>query len=143
MANTKSAKKAIKVSERNRKRNVHFKSKLKTTIKNFLTLLETKDQSATSAIRLVIKTIDQTAAKKIINKSKASRMKSNLMKKLNVFVSTDSAIKATPNASTTETESKPTKSKTPKSKVKSDSKPKKTTPKKTVKKAPKVESSDS
>ena len=139
MANTKSAKKAIKVSERNRKRNVHFKSKLKTTIKNFLTLLETKDQSATSAIRLVIKTIDQTAAKKIINKSKASRMKSNLMKKLNVFVATES--NANSKSSKAESVSKTTKVKASKSKASST--PKKPTPKKTVKKTSKKESTNS
>jgi small subunit ribosomal protein S20 len=139
MANTKSAKKAIKVSERNRKRNVHFKSKLKTTIKKFLELLESKDASASTAIRLVIKTIDQTAAKKIINKSKASRMKSNLMKKLNVFVATES--NANSNSSKAESVSKTTKVKASKSKASST--PKKTTPKKTVKKTSKKESTNS
>lgn len=115
MANTKSAKKAIRTSEKNRQRNNHFKSRLKTLTNTALTLIDNQDANATSAVKEVLKAIDKTASKKIIPTKRADRKKSRIMKKLNATTlkkQPKNSIKETPKTKV------PTKKITPKTKEK-------------------------
>lgn len=83
MANTRSSKKAILVNERNRRRNINFKSRMRTTIKKALHSMQTNDKDTPELIKVACQLIDKTAAKGIIKKGTASRNKSRLMHKLN------------------------------------------------------------
>ena len=84
MPNIKSAKKRVKVIKTKTLQNQMIKSNLKTVIKKFETAVSEKDQaSAAEAYRLVVKKIDQAAAKGILPKNTASRKKSRLAAKLN------------------------------------------------------------
>ena len=83
MANKKAAKKDILTNKRNKIRNTHFKSLMKTRIKKAEQALESKDKETVSIVRLALKQIDKTASKGIIHKNVAARKKSNLAKKLN------------------------------------------------------------
>ena len=78
MANIKSAKKRIRVSERNRKRNLVYKNKVKKLIKAARSAKSDQAKKVSEAV----KWIDKAAKKKIIHKNKASRWKSRLMKLL-------------------------------------------------------------
>lgn len=88
MANTKSAKKAILTSERNRQRNVHFKSQLKTLVKQALLHIEEKNDAALESVRNATKLIDKVASKGIIHKRSAARKKSNLTRHFNASITT-------------------------------------------------------
>jgi small subunit ribosomal protein S20 len=79
MANTKSAKKSILVNERNRQKNMHFKSKMKSAIKTAIAAIQEKSEKAIELTRTALKTIDKIASKGIIHKKAASRKKSSLM----------------------------------------------------------------
>lgn len=83
MANKKAAKKDILTNKRNKIRNTHFKSLMKTRIKKAEQALESNDKETVSIVRLALKQIDKTASKGIIHKNVAARKKSNLAKKLN------------------------------------------------------------
>ena len=84
MPNIKSAKKRVKVIKTKTLQNQMIKSNLKTVIKKFEAAVSEKDQaSAAEAYRLVVKKIDQAAAKGILPKNTASRKKSRLAAKLN------------------------------------------------------------
>jgi len=78
MAKIKKAKKMIKVHETKRKRNIRIKTEVKSRTK--------KAAAATENIQEAVKTAiikaDKAAAKKVIHKNKAARIKSKLMKKL-------------------------------------------------------------
>jgi len=83
MANKKAAKKDILTNKRNKIRNSHFKSLMKTRIKKAEQALESNDKETVSIVRLALKQIDKTASKGIIHRNVAARKKSNLAKKLN------------------------------------------------------------
>ena len=83
MANKKAAKKDILTNKRNKIRNTHFKSLMKTRIKKAEQALESNDKEKVSIVRLALKQIDKTASKGIIHRNVAARKKSNLAKKLN------------------------------------------------------------
>ena len=77
MANIKSAKKRILVTERQSEENVPIKSRMKTAIKK-------ADANPTKAtIDEANKRIDKAVSKNIITKNKAAREKSRLNSKLN------------------------------------------------------------
>lgn len=78
MANIKSAKKRIRVSERNRKRNLVYKNKVKKLIKAARSAKSDQAQK----VREAIKWIDKAASKNVIHRNKASRQKSRLAKLL-------------------------------------------------------------
>lgn len=79
MANIKSAKKRILITERDRERNVAFKSSIKTAVKKALVLAQEKDQEAlNAAISNVYKLCDKAVSKGILHKNTASRRKSRL-----------------------------------------------------------------
>ena len=84
MPNIKSAKKRVKVIQTKTLRNQMVKSALKTYTKKFEVALATGDKtSASQAMSLVTKKIDQAVAKGIMKKNTASRRKSKMAVALN------------------------------------------------------------
>lgn len=83
MANIKSAKKRVKVIKAKTLRNKMLKSNMKTTLKKANVALENNAENKAEATVYAIKRVDQMAAKGIIHKNKAARLKSQLAKKLN------------------------------------------------------------
>ncbi|MEG1255129.1 30S ribosomal protein S20 [Clostridium sp.] len=84
MANIKSAKKRIKVTQAKTMRNTMIKSSLKTTIKKFETAIASNDATlAQENFKSVVKALDMAASKGIIHKNKAAKKKSRLAVKLN------------------------------------------------------------
>lgn len=83
MANIKSAKKRIRVTEKKTLANKMIKSALKTTIKKFeVAVTGGNKEEATVAFAGAVKALDMTATKGIIHKNKAARKKSRLHAKL-------------------------------------------------------------
>ena len=84
MANTKSAKKSIKVQERRRVRNQMVKTRVRTNLKRANHAVAGSDSEQASAdVAAAISEIDKAVSKGIIHKNTAARKKSRLMKKLN------------------------------------------------------------
>jgi len=75
-----SAEKRHRQSEERRMRNRMAKSAVKTSIKKFTALAKKKDPLAETALREMVKRIDTTARKGIINKNAAARKKSRMQK---------------------------------------------------------------
>ena len=85
MANTKSALKMIRVSERKRAQNKPVRSAVKTYVSKAEQLIARSDiESATSAVIQAIRELDMAATKGVIHKNNAARRKSRLMHKLNL-----------------------------------------------------------
>ena len=79
MANIKSAKKRVLVAEKNRLRNVAFKSSIKTALKKALELAQKKDTEALKlAMNKAYQLCDKAVSKGILHKNTASRKKSRL-----------------------------------------------------------------
>ena len=79
----RSAKKALKVSEKKRSRNRHFLAKFKATTKAFQSLLtlDKKDMKAIAeALASVYSAVDTLEKKNIIHKNNAARKKSSFAK---------------------------------------------------------------
>ena len=86
MANIKSSKKRIKVTEAKTLRNRMVKSSLKTTIKKFeMAIASNNVDEAKSSFNSVVKSLDMAASKGVIHKNMASRKKSRLAAKLNAL----------------------------------------------------------
>jgi len=84
MANIKSAKKRIKVTQAKTMRNTMLKSALKTKIKKYEAAIASQDlELAKESFKVVVKALDMAASKGIIHKNKAARKKSRLATKLN------------------------------------------------------------
>jgi len=81
--NTKSAAKALRVSERRRLRNKSTKSAVKTFIRKAEAAIAASSEQSVEAVRQAIRALDKAAEKKILHKNNAARRKSRLMKKLN------------------------------------------------------------
>ncbi len=80
---TKSAKKALRQSEKRRKVNKQKKKELKIVVKEYKKLVEAKDiKKAQEKLPMVYKKLDKAAKTNLIKKNKASRLKSRLSKKL-------------------------------------------------------------
>lgn len=81
MAHHKSAEKRIRTSWKQNRRNVSYKSEMKTAIKNALSITDKeaiqKELKHTSAL------LDKLAAKRIIHKNKAAHQKSRLARHAN------------------------------------------------------------
>lgn len=97
MANSKSAKKRIRVAERRRERNKPHRTRARTFVKKAQEAIAAGD-AATSleAVRAAISTLDSVASKGVIHKNNAARRKSRLMKRYNAML----AQSATPQAAT-------------------------------------------
>ncbi|MEQ8155779.1 MAG: 30S ribosomal protein S20 [Clostridiaceae bacterium] len=86
MANIKSAKKRIKVTETKTLRNKMLKSALKTAIKKFEVAVEAKNaEDAKVAFAGAVKSLDMATSKGIVHKNMAARKKSRLASKLNAM----------------------------------------------------------
>ncbi len=80
MANIKSAKKRVLIAERNRVRNVAFKTSIKTAAKKVLELAASEDKEAlNSAISRAYQLCDKAVSKGILHKNTAARKKSRLV----------------------------------------------------------------
>lgn len=79
MANIKSAQKRILVAERNRIKNVAFKTSIKSALKKVLELAKAKDEDAMKlALSKAYQLCDKAVSKGILHKNTASRKKSRL-----------------------------------------------------------------
>ena len=84
MANIKSSKKRVLIAERNRLRNVAFKSSIKTAVKRVLELSTGDDKAAlNTALSKVYQLCDKAVSKGVLHKNTAARKKSRLTKALN------------------------------------------------------------
>ncbi len=84
MANIKSQKKRIITNEKARIRNVHYKSKLRTAIKNVRLDVEKKNKdAATKDLKIAISLIDRSVAKGIQHKKTAARQKAEIQHLVN------------------------------------------------------------
>jgi len=84
MANIKSAKKRIKVTEVKTLRNTMIKSALKTKVKKFETAVATGNvEEAKITYANLVKALDMAVTKGILHINKAARRKSRLAAKLN------------------------------------------------------------
>jgi small subunit ribosomal protein S20 len=84
LANTKSAIKNIRKSERRRVRNQVFRSRARTLVKQTRRLIVDGElEQAQSTAQLAAKALDKAAQKHIIHPNNAARRKSRLMKQLN------------------------------------------------------------
>ncbi len=84
MPRIQSAKKRVEVSERNRQRNVAFKSAVKTAIKKALALTSANSGDNSEAYKAAVGTafsvIDRAVLKGILHKNTGARYKSRLSK---------------------------------------------------------------
>ena len=80
MPNTASAKKALRQNEARRLRNRSQRTALRNAIKKFRTavLSASGAEAVDTTFRTVVKKLDQAAAKSLIHKKKAARLKSRL-----------------------------------------------------------------
>ena len=85
MANTKSALKQIRVSERKRLRNRPVKTRVKNAIGKAVTSIASRADAdeALAAVTEAISQLDRAASKGVIHPNNAARRKSRLMKRLN------------------------------------------------------------
>lgn len=88
MPNTKSAKKDLLKSERNRLRNQSVRSRIKTMRSKALSAIETDAATSESAVKDALKALDSAATKGVIHRNTAARRKSRLMKRLNAATQT-------------------------------------------------------
>ena len=86
MANIKSAKKRIKVTEKKTLQNKMVKSALKTAIKKFEAAVAANNTEEAKALFVnATKSIDMAAQKGVVHKNMAARKKSRLAAKLNAM----------------------------------------------------------
>ncbi|NGT56255.1 30S ribosomal protein S20 [Clostridium perfringens] len=86
MANIKSAKKRIKVTEKKTLRNKMIKSALKTAIKKFEVAVEANNKAAAATLYVeAARALDMSASKGVVHKNMAARKKSRLAAKLNAM----------------------------------------------------------
>ena len=84
MANTKSAKKSISVSEKKTGFNKATRTAAKSAVKKAELAVKSKSPEAVAAVQASQSALDKAAKKDIIHPNNAARKKSRLMKKLNV-----------------------------------------------------------
>jgi small subunit ribosomal protein S20 len=83
MPNSVSAKKSLRKNLTRRARNRTQRSMLRSVVKKFREAVAANDATATqAAFRLCVKKLDQAAAKGVIHKNNAARMKSRLSKRM-------------------------------------------------------------
>jgi small subunit ribosomal protein S20 len=84
MPNIKSAEKRVLIAKARNARNKSAKSELKTNLKKFDTAVtEGNRETAESAYKVAVKTVDQAASKGLLHKNNAAHKKSGLTVKLN------------------------------------------------------------
>ena len=86
MANIKSAKKRILVTQTRTARNKAIKSEVKTMVKRVYAAIESKDQEAAkAALKDAISTMDKATSKGVYHKNTTSRTISRLQKAVNAM----------------------------------------------------------
>ncbi|MCS4585792.1 30S ribosomal protein S20 [Clostridium perfringens] len=86
MANIKSTKKRIKVTEKKTLRNKMIKSALKTAIKKFEVAVEANNKAEVATLYVeVARALDMSASKGVVHKNMVARKKSRLVAKLNAM----------------------------------------------------------
>ena len=85
MANIKSAKKRVLVSEANYQRNKSYRSALKTALKKADAAIEAKSADAVETVKVAVKKLDQAGAKGIMHKNTAANKKSGFALKINAL----------------------------------------------------------
>jgi small subunit ribosomal protein S20 len=86
LATHKSALKRHRQNQKRRLRNKIIRSQLKTSVKSYVTAIESKDKAAAQeAAKAAISTISKTASKGVIHKKTASRKISRLARKVNTL----------------------------------------------------------
>jgi len=84
LANTKSALKAMRVSERRHRRNQPIRSGVKTAIRRAVaSIQQPASEASREAVTLAVSKLDKAASKGVIHKRNAARRKSRLMRKVN------------------------------------------------------------
>lgn len=87
MANIKSSKKRILTAERNRLRNVAFKTSIKTAVKKVVEAAQGEDKEVLSgALSRAYQLCDKAVSKGVLHKNTAARKKSRLTKAINKLV---------------------------------------------------------
>ena len=96
MANTKSALKAIRVSEKKAARNRPVRSALRTYVRKAVTNIQTTGDNETTvaSVREAMRQLDKAASKGIIHKNNAARRKSRLAAKYAKLTAAASEAKA-------------------------------------------------
>lgn len=84
MANSKQVRKRARQSEQQRQLNMGARSAMRTTVKNAHQSIQpgVSNEESLSLLQSVYKKVDKTAAKGLIHKNKAARIKSKINKKL-------------------------------------------------------------
>ncbi len=83
MSKNKSAMKRVRQSEHARLRNKHYKSAMKTAIKNVLTSQD--KESAEKKLKHTVSLLDKMVSKGIIHRNKAANQKSRLTRFVNAM----------------------------------------------------------
>ncbi|HHU29451.1 MAG TPA: 30S ribosomal protein S20 [Firmicutes bacterium] len=84
MANTRQAKKRIRITAKRTLRNRQVKSMVKTAVRRFNDTLAQEDlESAGEKLRLAVKMLDKAVSKGVLHKNAASRKKSRLARRYN------------------------------------------------------------
>ena len=83
MANTSSAIKRMKQSEKRRQRNRAVRSTIRSTVKAAQVAVEAKTPESTAAVHEAIRTLDQAVSRGVMHQNTAGRKKSALARKLN------------------------------------------------------------
>ena len=86
MANTKSARKMVRVIEKRRQRNRSVRSAVKTYMsKAEKAVSAAEPEPARQAMQAALRALDRAAQKGVIHRNNAARRKSRMMKKLNAL----------------------------------------------------------
>jgi small subunit ribosomal protein S20 len=83
MANSKAAKKYILITKRNRDRNKHNITVLKSALKLARLAIQSIDEKTQEIVRATCRVLDKSVTKGIIKKNTAARKKSRLVKAFN------------------------------------------------------------
>jgi small subunit ribosomal protein S20 len=84
MANIKSQKKRNLTNEKDRQQNQAVRSRMKTVVKQALTVKESKDADKTkSALTEALSSIDRAVTKGVLHRNAAARKKSSLQRLIN------------------------------------------------------------
>jgi small subunit ribosomal protein S20 len=84
LANTKSAIKRLRSSERRRLHNRVFRGQARTAVRKARSLMDKGSiEEAREAVQVATRALDKAAAKGVIHKNNAARRKSRLMQQLN------------------------------------------------------------
>jgi small subunit ribosomal protein S20 len=83
VANTKSAIKRMRQSEKRRQRNRTVRSRMRSALKTARTAVTTAGGDARAAVLQAIRTLDKAVTKGVIHRNTASRKKSALARRLN------------------------------------------------------------